>query len=65
MHVSKSVLEIETRRFLWDSEIQIDHLVPTKKSELMIISKKKRTYRIVGFIVPRDYSVKIKDIKKS
>ena len=42
MHKPESVLENETFKILWDFEIQTDHLIPTRKSDLVIINKKKK-----------------------
>ena len=55
---------------LWDFEIQIDHLISARTSNLEIVKKKKkekrkkRTRRIVDFAVPADHRVKIKERDK-
>ena len=43
---SKSLLENETHKILWDFENQTDHLIPADKQ------KKKRTYGLVDFAIP-------------
>ena len=48
MHKPEFVLESETDKILWDFEIQTDHLIPTKRPDLVII-KNKRTCRRVDF----------------
>ena len=46
---SESVLENETHKLLKDFEIQIDHLISTRRPDLVIVNKKKRRiYRIVN-----------------
>ena len=42
MHNPAPVLENATHKLLWDSDIQTDHLIPARRPDLMIISKKKR-----------------------
>ena len=42
MHKPESVLENETHKILWDFEIQTDHLIPTRKPDLVQINKKKK-----------------------
>ena len=44
--------------------IQIDHLISARKTDLRIISKKKRTYKIVDLAVPADYRIKLKESEK-
>ena len=40
-----------------DFEIQIDPLIPARRSGLVIIYRKKRTCRIVYFAISADYKV--------
>ena len=43
MHNLEAVLENETHRFVWYFEIQTDHLISVRRSDLVIVNKKKRT----------------------
>ena len=54
MHKPESVLENETHKVLCCFEIQTNHLISTKKTDLMIVNKKKRTCRQLDFAVPVD-----------
>ena len=42
IHKSESVLENETHKFLLDFDIQADHLIPARRSHLVITCKKMR-----------------------
>ena len=42
MHKQESVQEKETHKILWNLEIQTDHLIPTRRSDLVSINKKKK-----------------------
>ena len=53
MHNLDSVLENETRTFLWDFAIQSDHLISAKQPDLIIFS-------IVDFAVPSVHRIKLK-----
>ena len=66
MHNPKSILENKTHKLLWDFEIQTDHLILGRRSDLIIINKKKkkRTCRIEDFAVPVDHKVKLKEYEK-
>ena len=64
MHNPESLLENETRKYLWDFEIPTDHLISARRPGLVIVNKKKRTYRIVDFAVPTDHKVELKEIEK-
>ena len=55
MHSLESVLENERHKFLWDFEIQRDHLILARWPDLVIGNKKKRTCKIVEFAVPADH----------
>ena len=61
MHKLESVLENETHKNLEDNEIQTDHLIMTRRPDLVIISKKNC---IVNFAAPADLKVKIRVRKK-
>ena len=64
MHNPESVLKNETRKILWDFEIQTDHLISARRPDLIIINNKERTCRIVEFAVWADHRVKLKENEK-
>ena len=64
MHNPESVLENETHKLLWDFEIQTDHLISARRTDLIMINKKERTCRIVDFAVSADHKVKLKESEK-
>ena len=65
MHHSKSVLEKEIPKVLWDLEIQTDHLISARRLDLVIVNIKPKTKenlcRLVNFAVPADLRVKLKE----
>ena len=63
MQNPEPVLENDTHKLLWDFDIQTDHLISTRKTDLIII-KKKRTCKIVDFAVPADHRIKLKECEK-
>ena len=42
MYDPESVLEKETQKLLWDFEIQMDHLISSRRQDLIIINKNKK-----------------------
>ena len=64
MHNTASVLENETHKLLWDFDIQTDHLISARRPDLIIIRRRRRTYRIVDFVVLADHWVKLKESEK-
>ena len=62
------VLKNKTHKILWDFEIQADHLIPTRRPDLVMINKKKKKKTcccyIVNFTIPANCTVKIKENKK-
>ena len=64
MHNPEPVLENETNKFLWDFEIQTDHIISARRPDLIITIKKEKTCRIVDFVVTVDHRVKMIEWKK-
>ena len=64
MHNPAPVLENNIHKLLWDSDIHTDHLSSTRRPDLIIINKKKRTCKIVDFAVPADHRIKLKECEK-
>ena len=60
----KSLLENKLYKILWDFEIQIDHSFPAKKSNCVLINKRKITSHLMDFTIPVDHSVKMKENEK-
>ena len=75
MQKPESVLENEMQKIFWDFEMQTDHLISVRRSDLVISKKekkkkekkkkrKKRTCRIVDFSIQGEHRVKIKENEK-
>ena len=64
MHNPESVLENSTHKLLWDFDILTDHLISTRRPDLIIINKKKRICKIVDFVVPAEHRIKLKECEK-
>ena len=65
MHNPAPVLENDSRKFLWDINIQTDPLIPARRPDLIIINnKKKRICKIVHFAVPADHRINLKESEK-
>ena len=61
----ESTLKNETHKRPWDFEIQTDHIISTRRPDLMIVNKKSRgTWWIVEFAVLADHRVKLKEREK-
>ena len=54
----------EWHKLLWNFEIEMDHLILTRRPDLIIINKQKRTCKIVDFAVSTDHRVKLKENEK-
>ena len=48
-----SVVENDTHKLLWNFDVQTDHLILARRPDLVLINKKKRTYRIGDFLSRR------------
>ena len=62
MHNPAPVLGNETHKLLWDFDIQTDHLISAKRTDLIIINnKRKKICKIVDFTVLGDHRIKLKE----
>ena len=59
IHKPESILENVMLKILWDFEMQIDHLIPARKSDLALINPKKWTCHQVNLTILADHRVKI------
>ena len=66
MHNPAPVIENDTRKVLWDFNIQTDHLISARRPDLVIINKKKKKKisQTVDFAVPADHRIKLKECEK-
>ena len=60
----RTYLRKYTYKLLWDFDIHTDHIISTRRPDLIIINKKKRTCKIVDFAVPADHRLKLKECEK-
>ena len=65
MHKTVSVEENETHKILCDFEIQIDHLILSRRLDLVINNKKQRICLLVDDTFPADQRVKMKESEKT
>ena len=63
MHNPASLLEYNTHKFLWDFDIQTDHLISVRRPNNNQ-QQKKRICKIVDFAVPADQRIKLRECKK-
>ena len=42
MHNPAPVLENKTHKLLWDFDIQTDHLIPTRRPDIIVINNNKK-----------------------
>ena len=65
MYNPAPVLENDTLKLLWDFDKHRDHLISTRRPDLIIINKKKkRICKIVDFALPADHWIKLKECEK-
>ena len=63
-HEPESVLENEDYKILWDFSIQTDHIIEARRPDLVVIDKKERICKKIGFAVPGDSSIEEKEKDK-
>ena len=51
MHNQTSVLENDTYKLIWNFDIQTDHLILVRQSDLIIINKKKELAKLLSWLI--------------
>ena len=64
LHNPAPVLENDLHKLLWDFNIQMDHLIPARRPDLIIINKRKRICKIDDFAVLADHRINLKESEK-
>ena len=64
MHSPAPVLHNDTHKLLWDFNIQTDHLILTRRPDLIIINKTREFAKIVDFAFPVDHRINLKEYEK-
>ena len=62
-HESKSVLEKEDYKILWDFSIQTDHVIKVQRLDWVVVDKKRRTCKIIDFAVRGESRIEGKEKK--
>ena len=66
MHSPAALQENDSHSLLWDFDLQTDHLISEKKTDLIVINNnKKRTCKILDFAVSADQRIKLKEREKN
>ena len=63
-HEPESVLETEYYKILWDFSIQTYHVIEAWRLHLVVVDKKRRTCKIIDFVVPGDSRIEEKEKEK-
>ena len=64
IHNSAPVLENDTHKLQWDFNIRMDHQIPPRRPDLILINKKKRICKTDDFAVPADHIINLKECEK-
>ena len=60
-HEPESVVEDENCKILWDFTIQCDHMMETRRPDIVIVDKVKKETIIIDVAIPRDTRLCDKD----
>ena len=63
-HEPQSVLENEEAKILWDFTIQCDHLIQSRRPDIVVVEKEKKECKIIDIAVPNDVRVGNKEQEK-
>ena len=63
-HEPESVLENEDNEIFWDFSIQTDHVIEARGPDLVVVSKKERSCKIIDFAVAGDIRIEEKEKDK-
>ena len=54
-------MENEDYKILWDFNIQTDHVIEARRTDLVVIDRKERSCKIIDFAVPGDSRIEEKE----
>ena len=63
-HEPQSVLENEEAKILWDFTIQCNHLIQSRRPDIVVVEKEKKECKIIDIAVPNDVRVGNKEQEK-
>ena len=63
-HEPRSILENEDYKILYDFSIQTDNVIEAWRSDLVVVDKKERSGKIIGFAIPGDNGIEEKEKDK-
>ena len=63
-YTTQHLSERMTHKLLCDFDIQTDHLISARRPGIIVINKKKRTWKIGNFAVLANHSIKLKESEK-
>ena len=63
-HEPESVVENEMFKILWDFTIQCDHMIETRRPDIVVVDKVKKEAMIIDLAIPGDTRVCDKERKK-
>ena len=49
---------------MWDFIIQTDHVIEARRADLVVVDKKERSCKMIGFVVPGDSRIEEKEKDK-
>ena len=52
-------------KILWDFNIQTDHVIEARRTDSVVVNKKRRTCEIFDFAVPEDSRIEQKEKEKN
>ena len=64
IHNPGPVLKNDSHKLLLDFNIQTDHLIPARRTDFIIINKRKKNCKIVDFAVPADHRINLNESEK-
>ena len=65
IHERAIIIIIIMKKLQWDFNVETDHLISTRRQDLIIINKKKkRICKIVDFAASADHRIKLKECEK-
>ena len=63
-HEPESVLDNEGYKILWYFSIQTDHVIESRRPDLVVVDKKEKSCKIIDFAVPGDSRIEKKEKDK-
>lgn len=62
--VERKVLKNQGYKILWDSQKQTDHVIETRRPDMIVVEKSNKCCKIIDYAIPDDRRIEEKEVEQ-